>query len=362
MEFGLKIIIILDGIAEDRLSHASTTLELAYTPFLDKIAQKSTCGLFCPVDSRLHMVKTELVIASLLGIRPQLWPGRAYFEVLYNEPRSIPPKACSFIRYKSIGEKDGKVVESHLIKQASFFSSLAQSYGVQIRVRPHQQTASSHLAWVRDKKLSPKDAMEQIKFMFAKILNVFPQNIHAVLDEEWFGDPIQMKSFCKKPCFIAHTQNALGGLCQAAGIEVIPPNGHPLDFNNNRRLFQQIEQYLANSDYNCSIIYCKSTDWASHHGDRVLKKKTIEFIDSWLQQIISPLLGNPSNSIFVLSDHRTNIASEQASMNDSIFMTYNNGKGISKFCEKAIEQQWTRKPLSLDDLFYLFFNSPDSPW
>lgn len=353
----MNLIVILDGVAEDLISDIPTTLELASTPFLDRVARQSTCGLFDPHDPLTQIVKTDLIVASLLGIRPTTWPGRAYFEVVDTDPAHTPPAACAFIRYRWV-TSEPRSITSWLKEATRSIHALAQSCQVLLALRSNERTVSTHLVWVPSGECDIHMAAKRITVFHNQLHDILPTNIQIELDETWHGRyPIEVEQFRTQPCFLAYAHGSLPGLCRTAGIEIIPGKAHPFDTNHQIYLFEQLQQIIATNHHRFGVLYYKAPDWASHAGNRVLKMHLIEFIDYWLGQLLGHLLNQSGHSLLIVSDHRTNIGADHSSESPSLFMLFPGKNSSSSFCERGIEAKWVQPPLTLGRLHGIFFGT-----
>ncbi len=344
----MKLLIVADGTAEDVSPDKRTSLECAKTPFINLLLKKGVAGLFDPRYDPMGVVKTDLVIGSILNIVPNPWPGRAYFEVVDIMGKDYIVSTCAIIRIKFASELS-------IDQYESIFTTIrmqAMRYGYNSLLRTYERNQSSFLLWN-----SSNDSNTTSEENFTSFTQEVRSTLHtrACLEyaEVWYGGKVNVNPFKLSPCFIANAIGSLTGLCRSAGFDIIPEAGHPFVLDHQERTLKKAREYILSEVYKLGVLYFKAPDWASHEGDQSIKINVIEFIDKVLQDTLVDLLDSKVTEVLFISDHRTNIGIDSASMNTSIFLMspfHPNAFKDDKFCERTIEANFVGHPLSLQEL------------
>jgi len=350
----MKLLIVADGIAEDVFPDNKTSLESAPTPFIDFLFNNGISGLFDPCYESLKIVKTDLVIGEILNIIPTPWPGRAYFEVIDKMGRDYLVSMSAIIRIKftnkiSIGEQKKKI---------STIQSLGMKHGYISQLRTYERNQSSLLIWTSSNDTNLMGE-ENLTSFTQDAVSIFSDGITIECAEVWNGGNVCVNLFKIAPCFIANSIGSLTGLCRSAGFDVIPEAGSPFALEHQKKTLMKAKEYIESGLYEFGVLYFKAPDWASHEGNRGLKINIIEFIDKVLQETIGELLETKKVEVLFISDHRTNIGSDSASLSTSVFLLSPFDSNVTvkgKFCERTVESNFNGYPLSLEQLGGLFFH------
>ena len=307
-------VLLLDGLG-DR-AHAvlggQTGNEAAATPNLDRLAQSGSCGLFYAVGPG-RAPSSEVAHWSLLGYRPDEFPGRAVFEALGRgqevsrdhvfayaalrpaerredgwwltgrpDPRADEEEARRLIERCDGIELDGLTFSlSHVWRGEAV---LRISGGADERVT---DTDAFFRAWhpmLRPQALVP-DAEPT-----ARACEAWTRETIARLDGErfnlitlkWFGRPRTVPTFLERHGVggtFAAESTFLRGLGRALGLEpvVAPETEDPV-----ADLGARIELARERLEAGDTFVFChqKTTDAAGHTKDPRIKQETIERLDA----------------------------------------------------------------------------------
>lgn len=357
----MQIIIVLDGVAEDYKDLEETSLDLANKVALDQFTQNSLCGLFNPIDEQLDTVKTDLVLANLLGIRPKQWPSRSYFEALLYSHTSI--SASCFVRFRT--QLPIENLQELLDENERVIVSLADKFGFRVTRRLYERNLTSYLVWIEENEDVKAFTILNREKQFSYKLNLFKEDVDEALqsgsvyfDEMYYGHEIEQKEVKAESSLLVNARGSLVGLFRRSGFDVLVNEGNPLDFENTRSSIRLLRDQLKIKARNLLVVlYFKAPDWASHFGDRSLKITCIEHIDKILLELFVAW-ENDIEKLLIISDHRTNIGSQTASRSPSIFVLFNRDNkvtGVNSFTEKKIEK--FSRVLSMLELHELFFTN-----
>ena len=353
----MKLTIILDGAAEDRHSSSPTTLELACLPTLDTLAASSSAGLFDPRDVGSGTVQTDMIVSSILGIRPQRWPGRSYYE-LHNLGRLEGSRFAAVLAfYPQEGDRNLQAAEIRRIIAARLpevRAILAES-GLSAMPRTHSRLGLSLLIYggytIGEKTLDAvrRDLEEAL----------YRDDLVVRWLDRWTASSLQHPTFCGNPAIFSFAQGSLPSLMTCAGVRNLsPPERTEFNPASCAAAFAAFVQAAEAEPWKSAILYFKDPDWASHRGDRASKIEVLEHFDRLLGEFMPRLENLGLDRILVISDHRTNIAAPIPSATPSVFWIRDAqpGDGTS-FHEAAVEARWgERQPLTMAQLHLLMFH------
>ena len=349
----MRTLVVIDGAAETIESGRQTTLESSHTPFLSSIAKQGSCGLFDPRDRVLNVIKTEIIVSTLLGIRPNPWPGRAYFEVMHVRNNVQPPAACCFFRYHLEDHPVPKGAEM-LVRLGKHVADLAASLNVFCEIRKYERTMSTHLAWVDSAHSLPIEAMKRITALAHGIQSLLPAGIELHIDEEWHGEMIMHPKLPFPRGLLAHSVGCLAGLAFGAGINVLAHNAQPHNVSLLETLENQVHDALSHNSYNTVVLYFKEPDWASHIGDGEQKRRLIEAIDAIAGRIITRHDLLSRGPVMILSDHCSELGKQSAACSPSLYVMATGSPSASSFNERAVSIACNSQIIHIETLSQMF--------
>jgi 2,3-bisphosphoglycerate-independent phosphoglycerate mutase len=308
------VVLLLDGLADrahDVLG-GRTGNEAAATPGLDGLAARGSCGLLYAVGPG-RAPSSEVAHWSLLGYRPDEFPGRAVFEALGRghevsdehvfayaalrpaerrqdgwwltgrpDPERDEEEAqqlverCDGVEVDGLGFSLAHVWRGEAILRISggadervtdtdaFFRDRHPLLRPQALVPEAERTARACEAWTRE------------------VMRRLENERFNVITLKWFGRPREVPSFLERHgvtgAFIAESA-FLRGLGTALGLEPVdaPETDDPLADLRGR--IELAKQRLAAGD---TFVFChqKTTDAAGHTKDPRIKQETIELLDA----------------------------------------------------------------------------------
>jgi 2,3-bisphosphoglycerate-independent phosphoglycerate mutase len=308
------VVLLLDGLADrahDVLG-GRTGNEAAATPGLDGLAARGSCGLLYAVGPG-RAPSSEVAHWSLLGYRPDEFPGRAVFEALGRghevsdehvfayaalrpaerrqdgwwltgrpdserdeEEAQQLVERCDGVEVDGLGFSLAHVWRGEAILRISggadervtdtdaFFRDRHPLLRPQALVPEAERTARACEAWTRE------------------VMRRLENERFNVITLKWFGRPREVPSFLERHgvtgAFIAESA-FLRGLGRALGLEPVdaPETDDPLADLRGR--IELAKQRLAAGD---TFVFChqKTTDAAGHTKDPRIKQETIELLDA----------------------------------------------------------------------------------
>jgi 2,3-bisphosphoglycerate-independent phosphoglycerate mutase len=308
------VVLLLDGLgdrAHDVLG-GRTGNEAAATPNLDRLAASGSCGVFYAVGPG-RAPSSEVAHWSLLGYRPDEFPGRAVFEALGRgqEVHSEHVFAYAALRpaerrddgwwltgrpdpdrdaeeaVRLIERCDGIVVNgltfslSHVWRGESI---LRISGGADDRVT---DTDAFFRAWhpmLRPQALVPEaeTTARACEAWTREVMRRLEGEPFNVITLKWFGRPRAVPSFLERHGVtgtFAADSTFLRGLGRALGLE--PAVARETD-DPVADLLGRIELVHARLDAGDTFVFChqKTTDAAGHTKDPRIKQTTIERLDA----------------------------------------------------------------------------------
>jgi 2,3-bisphosphoglycerate-independent phosphoglycerate mutase len=338
------VVLIIDGAAGRPLPKYGnqTTLELAKTPNLDKLARSGTLGLTCNVPEGMEP-SSAIACMSIMGYDPRLYyKGRSAIEALSMGIKINPGETV--FRCNTVTMQDGKMKDysaghittpesSALIKTldqklgdngSQFFAGV--SYRHILKIKGHPEAVGAECTPPHD---IPGQAVAGFlpKGPGSALLNDFMRRSEAILQEHpvnqsriargelpattiWLfwpsGEVAELPPFQKKygvkGCMISGV-DLLRGIAQMAGLEVIKVPG-VTDGLDNDYVAQANGTLQALDNHDLVVVHVEAPDEAGHSG---LADEKIAAIERTDKEIVSRLLSYSGDqlSLMVLPDHPT---------------------------------------------------------
>jgi len=322
------VVVLLDGLA-DR-AHASlagrTANEAAHTPNLDRFAGGGSCGLLYAVGPG-RAPSSEVAHWSMLGYRPDEFPGRAVFEALGSgqevsskhvfayaalrpterrgdelwltgRPRYGADEddaknliaACNELevdglRFSLTHVRRGEAVlrlepdaDEHVTDTDAFFRVRHPVLRPQSSDPAAERTARAAERWTRE-TIGLLAGHELNEARRARDLPTFD-----VITLKWWGRPRIVPTFPERHglhgTFVAASP-FLRGLAQAVGLKAIAVSETDDPAADLRRRLELIRERLGAGD-TFVFSHLKATDEAGHTKDPAVKQRTIELLDAEL--------------------------------------------------------------------------------
>jgi len=319
------LVILLDGLADRAHPELGgrTGNEAATTPNLDRLALGGSCGVIYAVGPG-RAPSSEVAHWSMLGYRPDEFPGRAVFEALGHGQEVSPEHAFAFAALRPAERRDGGLwltgrprygedeEDAAALVQAcdgievdglGFALSHFRRGEAILRVSgPADEQVTDSDAFFRDRYpvLRPQAAAPEARATAAaaeawtrrtiEILEEHPVNAARaegglpklnVITLKWWGRPRDVPSFPQRHglhgTFIAESA-FLRGLAQAVGLETIAaPETPDSPADLRSRLSLAAERLEAGDTF--VFVHLKATDEAGHTKDPRVKQRTIEELD-----------------------------------------------------------------------------------
>jgi 2,3-bisphosphoglycerate-independent phosphoglycerate mutase len=330
------VVFLLDGLGDraHEVLGGRTGNEAAVTPNLDALAKSGSCGLFYAVGPG-HAPSSEVAHWSMLGYRPEEFPGRAVFEALgrgqevsgehvfayaalrpaerredgwWLTGRPDPDREAEEAE-RLVARCDGIEVDGLIFSLAHVWRGeavLRISGGADERVT---DTDAFFRAWhpmlrpqplVTDAERTARACEEWTR----EVMRRLEGGRLNVITLKWFGRPRQVPSFLERHGVsgtFAADSAFLRGLGSALGLEPIdaPETDDPVADLRGR-----VELARARLDAGDTFVFChqKTTDAAGHTKDPRIKQETIERLDAALGGL-RPLLTRAI--VCVTGDHAT---------------------------------------------------------
>jgi 2,3-bisphosphoglycerate-independent phosphoglycerate mutase len=313
------VVFLLDGLA-DRAHEAlggRTGNEAAATPNLDALAARASCGLLYAVGPG-RAPSSEVAHWSMLGYRPDEFPGRAVFEALGRGQEVSGEHVFAYAALRTAERRpdgwwltgrpdpDGDAEEAErLVERCDGIEvdgltfSLAHvwrgeavlriSGGADERVT---DTDAFFRAWhplLRPQALVPEaeGTARACEEWTREVLRRLEGERFEVITLKWFGRPRAVPSFLERHgvtgAFAADSA-FLRGLGTALGLEPVdaPETDDPV--GDLRGRVELARQRLDTGD---TFVFChqKTTDAAGHTKDPAVKRDTIAALDAALKEL-----------------------------------------------------------------------------
>ena len=313
------VVFLFDGLADraHEVLGGRTGNEAAATPNLDRLAASGSCGVIYGVGPG-RAPSSEVAHWSMLGYRPDEFPGRAVFEALgrgleldddavYSyaalrpaerrsdgwwltgrpDPEHDADEAARLVAHCDEIEIDGfrfslthvwrgeavltvtGGADDRVTDSDAFFRAWHPMLRPLPVVREAERTARAAEAWTRE------------------VLRRLEGERFNVITLKWWGRPRRVPSFPQRHglrgTFIADSP-FLRGLGRAVGLEPIQADETDDPVGDLRRRVALVEQRLDGGD---TFVFChqKTTDAAGHTKDPRIKQRTIEELDAAVDRL-----------------------------------------------------------------------------
>jgi 2,3-bisphosphoglycerate-independent phosphoglycerate mutase len=330
------VVLLLDGLgdrAHDVLG-GRTGNEAAATPNLDRLAGSGSCGVLYAVGPG-RAPSSEVAHWSLLGYRPDEFPGRAVFEALGRGQKVSPEHVFAYAALRPAERRedgwwltgrpdpredaeeaerlvercDGIVIDGLVFSLSHVWRGeavLRISGDADDRVT---DTDAFFRAWhpmLRPQALVPEAGAtaRACEAWTREVMRRLEGQRFNVMTLKWFGRPRAAPSFLERHgvtgAFAADSA-FLRGLGRALGLE---PVDAPETDDAVADLRARIELARARLDAGDTFVFChqKTTDAAGHTKDPRIKQQTIERLDAALGGL-RPLVARAI--VCVTGDHAT---------------------------------------------------------
>jgi 2,3-bisphosphoglycerate-independent phosphoglycerate mutase len=310
------VVILLDGLA-DRAHEAldgRTGNEAAETPNLDALAARGSCGVLYAVGPG-RAPSSEVAHWSMLGYRPDEFPGRAVFEALGRGQEVSADDVLAYAALRPAERRedgwwltgrpdpdrdedearrlvercDGVVVDGLTFSMAHVWRGeavLRISGGADERVTDTDAFFRDRHPLLRPQAVAPEAertarACEQ---WTREVLRRLEAERFPVITLKWFGRPRAVPSFLERHgvtgTFAAESA-FLRGLALALGLETIEARETDDPVGDLRGRVELAKRRLDAGD---TFVFChqKTTDAAGHTKDPHVKRETIERLDTAL--------------------------------------------------------------------------------
>jgi 2,3-bisphosphoglycerate-independent phosphoglycerate mutase len=313
------VVVLLDGLA-DRAHEAlggRTANEAAATPNLNRLAAEGSCGLISAVGPG-RAPSSEVAHWSLLGYRPDEFPGRAVFEALGNGQQVDADDVFAYAALRPAErrddgwwltgrpdpERDGdeakRLVEGcDGIAVAGLTFSLAHVWRGEAVLRISggaDERVTDTDSFFRDRHpvLRPQPLVPEAEAT-AHACEEWTREVMRRLDGErfnvitlkWFGRPRAVPTFEQRHGLRGTFTAAspfLRGLALAVGLAAVDePETEDSPADLRRRLALVRERLAAGDTFVFSHL--KATDAAGHTKDPWIKQATIEALDAELAEL-----------------------------------------------------------------------------
>jgi 2,3-bisphosphoglycerate-independent phosphoglycerate mutase len=310
------VVFLLDGLA-DRAHEAlggRTGNEAAATPNLDALAARASCGLFYAVGPG-RAPSSEVAHWSLLGYRPDEFPGRAVFEALGRGQEVSEEHVFAYAALRpaerredgwwltgrpdperDIEEAERLVERCDGIEVDGLTFSLAHVWRGEAVLRisggaDERVTDSDAFFRAWHPLLRPQPLVPEAE-RTARACEEWTREVMRRLDGErlnvitlkWFGRPRAVPSFLERHGVtgtFAADSAFLRGLGSALGLEAVaaPESEDPV-----ADLHRRVELARERLDAGDTFVFChqKTTDAAGHTKNPRIKRATIERLDAAL--------------------------------------------------------------------------------
>jgi 2,3-bisphosphoglycerate-independent phosphoglycerate mutase len=310
------VVILLDGLG-DRAYDAlegRTGNEAADTPNLDRLAASGSCGLLYAVGPG-RAPSSEVAHWSLLGYRPDEFPGRAVFEALGRGQDVSAEHVFAYAALRPAELRDGGwwlTGRPDSGRDAEEAERLVERCdGIEVDGLTFSLThvwrgeALLRISGGADERVTDSDAFFRAWYPVLRPQAVVPEaertaraceewtrEVMRRLDGErfnvitlkWFGRPRQVPSFLERHGItgtFAADSAFLRGLGRALGLEPVdaPETDDPVADLRGR--LQLVRERLDAGD-TFVFVHQKTTDAAGHTKDPQVKRETIELLDAVL--------------------------------------------------------------------------------
>jgi 2,3-bisphosphoglycerate-independent phosphoglycerate mutase len=313
------VVFLLDGLgdrAHEVLGGRSGN-EAATTPNLDALAARGSCGLLYAVGPG-RAPSSEVAHWSLLGYRPDEFPGRAVFEALGRGQEVSDEHVFAYAALRPAERRDdgwwltGRPDPERDAEEAQRLVERCDGIeidGLTFSLAPvWRGEAVLRISGGADERVTDSDAFFRAWHPMLRPQPLVPEAERTaraceewtrevmrrlegerfnVITLKWFGRPRQVPSFLERHgvsgAFAADSA-FLRGLGIALGLEPVdaPETDDPVD-DLRRRVSLAVERLKAGDTF----VFChqKTTDSAGHTKDPTVKRDTIAELDAALSEL-----------------------------------------------------------------------------
>jgi len=341
------VVILLDGLG-DRAYDAlkgRTGNEAAATPNLDGLAASGSCGLLYAVGPG-RAPSSEVAHWSLLGYRPDEFPGRAVFEALGRGQDVSDEQVFAYAALRPAEQRDGGwwlTGRPDSERDAEEAERLVERCdGIEVDGLTFSLThvwrgeAVLRISGGADERVTDSDAFFRAWYPVLRPQAVVPDAERTaraceewtrevmrrlegerfnVITLKWFGRPRQVPSFLERHGItgtFAADSAFLRGLGRALGLDPVdaPETDDPVADLRGR--VQLVRERLDAGD-TFVFVHQKTTDAAGHTKDPAVKRETIELLDAALDS-----LPTDRAVVCVTGDHATPASPEVIHSGDPV--------------------------------------------
>ena len=323
------VVLLLDGLADRAhdVLKGRTANEAARTPNLDRLAARGSCGVIYGVGPG-RAPSSEIAHWSMLGYRPEEFPGRAVFEALGREQEVSDEHVFAYAALRPAERRDDGwwlTGRPHPERDAGDVHSLVEACdGLEVDrllfalAHVWRGEAVLRISGGADERVSDSDAFFRDRHPVLRPLALVPEAertaraaeewtrwtmeilaehaINArraeaglpvlnVITLKWWGRPRRVPTFLERHglqgTFIGESA-FLRGLAEAIGLETIAAaesEDAPGDLGERLRLAN--ERLEAGDTF--VFVHQKATDAAGHTKDPRVKRAVIESLDAVFQ-------------------------------------------------------------------------------
>jgi 2,3-bisphosphoglycerate-independent phosphoglycerate mutase len=341
------VVFLLDGLADraHEVLGGRTGNEAASTPNLDALAASGSCGLLYAVGPG-RAPSSEVAHWSMLGYRPDEFPGRAVFEALGRGQEVSPDDVHAYAALRPAERRDDgwwltgrpdpdrdaeeaeRLVErcSEIVVDGLTFSLahvwrgeavLRISGGADERVTDTDAFFRDRHPLLRPRPLVPEAGRtaRACEEWTREVLGRLENERFNVITLKWFGRPRPVPSFLERHGVtgtFAADSAFLRGLGQTLGLAPLdaPETDDPVGDLRGR-----VELARRRLDAGDTFVFChqKTTDSAGHTKDPLIKQETIEQLDAALGD-----LPTDRAIVCVTGDHATPASPEVIHSGDPV--------------------------------------------
>ena len=310
------VIVLLDGLGDraHEVLGGRTANEAAETPNLDRLAARGSCGVLYAIGPG-RAPSSEVAHWSMLGYRPDEFPGRAVFEALGRGQEVSDEHVFAYAALRpaerredgwwltgrpdpdrDADEAERLVERCDGIEVEGLRFSLSHVWRGEavLRISPNADervtdTDAFFRAWhpmLRPQPLVPEAerTARACEMWTREVMDRLEGERFDVITLKWFGRPRAVPSFLERhgvTGVFAADSAFLRGLGIALGLEPVdaPETDDPVA--DLRARVELLRERLA-ADDTFVIVHQKTTDAAGHTKDPRIKQETIEQLDAAL--------------------------------------------------------------------------------
>ena len=319
------VVLLFDGLADRAhdVLRGKTANEAARTPHLDRLAAHGSCGVIYAVGPG-RAPSSEIAHWSMLGYRPDEFPGRAVFEALGRGQQVSDEHAFAYAALRPAERRDDGwwiTGRPHPERDAADAQALVEACnGLEVDgllfSLTHEWRGEAVLRIVgdADERVTDSDAFFRDRHPVLRPLALAPEAertaraaeewtrwtmeilaehevnerraeanlpVFNVITLKWWGRPKQVPTFVQRHglhgTFICESA-FLRGLARAVGLETLAaPESDNAESDLSRRL-DLIAERLEDGD-TFVFVHQKATDAAGHTKDPLVKRAMIESLD-----------------------------------------------------------------------------------